>query len=126
MRAVACRQFAPRNARAVVDLIARKKLKYGSRVVVSFVGDTPIQDAPHVYADSGRRYDWSFLFGLQVEIVVRPGVDCAHAVAAIFDQAQLYPTIIDYESQVVGSVVERSGRVWPRRKGSEPWLALFG
>lgn len=115
----------PRGADKVIEAYAADAIEPGESIVVSFVGDTPIEGR-HIHAEPGRRYDWRCLRRLFAFIVVRPGQDVAHSVRAIFETSNLYPTIVDLERQVVGSIVDGSGRVWPRRRGSEPWLALFG
>lgn len=114
----------PRNAAAVTAALATGQLKYGDTLVVSFVGDTDMA-GPHVYCDSGKRYDWRFAAGLQVVAVVRPGVNAAATLGDLFRSTVLYPTVVDFDRKVVGSIVE-PGRVWPIRKGSDPWQALFG
>lgn len=103
-------------------------IKPGETVIASFIGSTNFAE-PHVFCGSGVRYDWRFLRGLQVAIVVKPGIDAQHAMRSVFELTEPYPTLVDVERQVVGSLVDRIGgglKLWPRRRGSEAWRALFG
>jgi hypothetical protein len=108
----------PRNARVIVDARARRE-RPALPVIVSYVGGlaTP---CPVVYADSGRRYDWRFLAGLATAIAVRPGVDAADTIHALFEQmtadgavTMAYPLVFDIERRHCFSVV----RVLPRIGG---------
>lgn len=105
----------PRNASAIAA--ARQGgLRPAKPIVVSYVGDTP-WDNPTVYADSGQRYDWSWAKDLEVQIVVKPGVDATDAVDSLFDPfATSYLGLIDIERKHVSFVVSLDPPVlWPMR-----------
>lgn len=115
------RRPPPRNAKAIANI------EEGDTFVVSLVGETPIA-GPHVYVDPGKRYDWRFAAGLQAVIVTRPGIKAAQLMADLYQASQPYPTLVDFDRKVVASIVEKcSGglQLWPRRRGSESWRALF-
>lgn len=117
----------PRNAVAILAMRKAGTLKRGDTVVASFVGSTTFSE-PHVFCDSGKRYDWSLLSGLQLAIVVKPGVDAEHAMRAALELTEPYPTLVDVERQIVGSIVHRVGggmQLWQRRRGSEVWAGIF-
>jgi hypothetical protein len=122
------RRPLPRNVKAISAARARGRLGALGVFVVSFVGETAI-DAPHVYVDAGKRYDWRFASDLQACIVVAIGVDAKQTVADLFEATEAYPTLIDFDRRTVASVVEdgTSGglKLWPRARGSEAWRALF-
>lgn len=114
----------PRNVQSVSRARARG-IERG--LVVSFVGETCIE-GPHVYVDSGGVYDWRFALDLPVAVVVTRGVDARPVFRDLFLVAMLYPTIVDFDREHVGSVVEASSnsfQVRLLRQGSEPWLRLF-
>ena len=126
MKKRAARQ-QPRNAAAIVEARSCGKLEDGDCIIVSFIGDTGLSE-PHVYADSGKRYDWRFAEGLHVSMVVRPGVDAAKTMEDLFRSTMPYPTVTDFDRKIVASVVDKPGggvKLWPRRSGSGPWRALF-
>ncbi len=115
------RRAKPRNVEAVAEL------EEGGAFVVSFVGPTSIA-APHVFVDGGRRYDWRFAALLQACIVVTRGVRAQQLLADVFEATLSYPTLIDFDRKIAASIVAREGgtlKFWPRRRGSEPWRALF-
>lgn len=119
------RRRLPRNVAAISRARARREL---DELVVSFVGPTCI-GAPHVFVDSATRYDFRFALDLPTTIVLRPGIDARVTVADLFNVSRLYPTVVDFDKQLVGSVVEADAsgfRIWPRRVGSQPWTELFG
>jgi hypothetical protein len=66
--------WPPRNARSILEARRRGALKPGDHVAISFVGSTDL-DMPHVFVDSGMRYDLGFLEGLHVSVVAAPGID---------------------------------------------------
>jgi hypothetical protein len=59
-------------------------LKPADGILVSFVGPTP-WDAHHVFAESGKSYDWSWAVGLEIHIVLEPGVDAQDAINHLYD-----------------------------------------
>ena len=118
----------PRNAKAIIKARAKGRLQDGDCFIVSFVGTTCLEE-PHVYVDSDRRYDWDFVSGLHASIVVRPGVKAGQVMEDLYRLTVLYPNLIDFEQQIVGSLVEKADgsglKLWPRRQASESWRALF-
>ncbi len=118
----------PRNAAAIKSLRERGRLDFGGEVAVSLVGDTRLK-MPHIYVDPGKKYDFRCVTGLFVYVVVKPGVDAVTAIDQLWPITQKYITLVDVQRQIVGSIVDNpdgSRKLWPRRKGSEPWLAIFG
>lgn len=94
-------------------------------VVVSFAGDTGWAN-PHVFAEPGVEYDWRFLVGLPVYIVVKPGIECREAIRAIYAQAELYPTLVDIEAQTAASVIDdKPLRLWPIYRAGSRWKDIF-
>lgn len=119
--------FEPRNARAIAAAIRAGELTRGDILVASFIGSTPIE-GPHVFCDSGFRYDWRFARSLRVVVVVNEATDARRTFDDLLHETLPYPTLVDFDRQVVGSIISGGNqpKLWPRRKGSEPWLALFG
>jgi hypothetical protein len=118
----------PRNAASVQAAWDDGRLTLGGHVAVSLVGDSPLR-MPTVYVDPGRRYDLRCCAGLFAFIVTTPGVDTRDVIDQLWPITCPYITLVDVERQVVASVVDRpngSRKLWPRRRGSEPWLAVFG
>lgn len=71
----------PRNAWPIADArAAGRRPKDG--VIVSFVGSVDFVN-PVVYAEPGQRYDWAFLLGLDVLVLVKAGQDIGHALRSI-------------------------------------------
>ena len=116
----------PRNAARLMQT----GLKPGGSVIVSFVGETKHR-FPHVFADSGRRYDWHFLAGSIVAIFVRPGVDAGHAIDAIFrgcNPMLSYPALVDIERRQVAYIVDGARgdlKLWRCTQESDLWLQHF-
>lgn len=118
----------PRNAASIKAMRESGRLDFGGHVAVSLVGDTPLR-MPTLYVDPGKRYDFRCCTGLFAFVVTRPGIDSTTAIDQLWPITQRYITLIDLDRQIVASVVDTTtgGRkLWPRRKGSEPWLAIFG
>lgn len=124
----------PRNASSIVRGRERG-VRPADPVVISFVGDTGWEN-PHVYADSGEVYDWSFLIGLRVLIVVKPGIECQQTIRDIFAACSVYrdrlgmfyPTLIDIESQTVASIFEvHPLRLFPENRSYQHrhWKEMF-
>ena len=114
----------PRNASSIV-LGRDRGVRPADPVVISFVGDTGWEN-PHVYADSGEVYDWSFLTNLHVFIVVKPGIDCHQTIRDVFAVAALYPTLVDIESETAASVIaDHPLRLWPMSRGFKHWTEIF-
>lgn len=113
----------PRNLRAAET--ARER---GVPLVISFVGDTEWPN-PTVYVDGGKRYDWSFMRGLDTIIAVRPGIDSLDAVRQILahtDTLKGLPVVIDVEHQEVACVIEGPPvQLWQVRRGSVLWQQYF-
>lgn len=113
----------PRNMRAA-DTARERNVP----LVVSFVGDTDWPN-PTVYVDGGKRYDWSFVKGLDTIIVVRPGIDSLDAVRQILahtDTLKGLPVVIDVEHQEVACVIEGPPvQLWQVRRGSVLWQQYF-
>ena len=114
----------PRGARSIVE--ARLKgLRPADPVVVSFVGSVP-WDNPTVYADAGASYDWRFLLGLPVMVVVKRGVQARDSLHAIFEMAGLYPTLVDIEAKKAASVITAKPlRLLAFPKHHPGWQELF-
>lgn len=114
----------PRNANSIA--IGRNHgMRPRDPVIVSFAGDTGWPN-PHVYADSGAVYDWTFLTALHVFIVVKPGIECQRAIRDIFAVAALYPTLVDIESQTAASVIDDHPlRLWNMSRGFKHWKEIF-
>lgn len=118
----------PRNAASI--LAARQGgLKPAKPVVVSFVGSTPL-DGPHVFADSGAVYDWTFLAGLRSIIVTRPGIDSLDAMRGLYRVCdplrEGYPVLIDCEREHLAYVVfDNPIRLWQASRDSELWASVF-
>ncbi len=118
----------PRNASSIKAAREAGRLDFGGSVAVSLIGDTPLR-MPHIYIDPGKRYDFRCMTGLFAFIVTKPGLDSKTAIDQLWPITQKYITLVDVERQVVASVVDTTNggrKLWPRRKGSEPWLAIFG
>lgn len=124
----------PRNIKAVEAARAAGRLSDGDPVVVSFVGDLDTgYKAIHVYADSGKAYDWSGIMGLRAIVVVKPGVDCADAVRRLMLQWTLeplrhgndYPTLVDLERRDVAAIVT-GPKLWPMPKDTDLWRQHIG
>lgn len=98
----------------------------GDAFAVSFVGPTKLP-MRHVFVDEGRSYEWDFASGLHAWVVVHKGVDAGRLMAEIFAATLPYPTLVDFERLVVGSLIDTKGgfRLWPVRRGSAPWQELF-
>ena len=113
----------PRNMRAVDH--ARER---DVPLVISFVGDTEWPN-PTVYVDGGKRYDWSFVRGLDTIIAVRPGIDSLEAVRQILAHTDTFkglPVVIDVEHQEVACVIEGPPvQLWQVRRGSVLWQQYF-
>lgn len=118
---------APRNLQAILDAKRTGELEEGGHVVVSFVGSTGLR-LPHLFVDSGKRYDLRCLANLRAHVVVRAGVDATRVIEDVSIMTIPYPNLIDFDRQVVASIVEGAHglKLWPRRRGSESWAALFG
>lgn len=118
----------PRNAAEVIAQLALCDGRFLEQpLIVSYIGATSF-DGLHVYVDSGQRYDWRFAADLQLCIVVRPGVDSRRTMADIFRATRPYPTLVDFDRKLVGSLVDGADgglKLWPRRRGGEPWRAIF-
>lgn len=84
----------------------QRGLKPADGVLVSFVGPTPWQ-AHHVFAESGKRYDWSWSDGLQIHVVLKPGIDATDAINNLFDpfNTEHLLGVIDIERKAVSFVV---------------------
>ena len=118
----------PRNAAAIKAKRERGRLDFGGEIAISLVGDTRLK-MPHLYADPGKQYDFRCCTGLFVYVVTRPNVDAMTTVRQLWHITQKYITLVDVQRQIVGSIVDNPDgtlKLWPRRKGSEPWLAIFG
>lgn len=124
--------WPPRNSRSILEARRRGALKPGDHVAISFVGSTDL-DMPHVFVDSGMRYDLGFLEGLHVSVVAAPGIDAQpvlrDALALTWSHPDLaYPHFVDFERQVAGVIYGAPGdpKLWQLKRESEPWVALFG
>lgn len=118
----------PRNAAALIDYRRQGLLSdHDDGVVVSYVGQTPI-DAPHVFVDSGRQYDWSALAGLSAYIVVTKGIDARLAIVDLCRCSELgkAPHLIDFEAKLLAWIVSHDPiTLLPQRRGSSSWVNLF-
>lgn len=118
----------PRNAWPIARARA-EGMRPAGMVVVSLVGDVPWPETT-VYAEPGKRYDWRFLAGLPVAIVVRPGIEALRTIAEIFDLTVPlrggYPWLVDIERRQLSSVVESSPlKLWPTKRGGDYWQGWF-
>lgn len=115
----------PRGAQLVIDA----RMQGGQPrdpVIVSFVGSVPWTGNVVIHADPKGVYDWRFLRDLLVQIVVKPGVEARDNLFAIFEQARLYPTLIDLEKQQAASVLcAKPLRLLPFPKHHPGWQELF-
>lgn len=123
-RRAARENLVPRNVAAAERARAR-----GDALVVSYVGDTPWA-LPTVYCDSGKRYAWECVRGLQVIVAVRPGVAVLDALREILDLADTikrgYPVLVDLAAEEVACVVHgRPVGLWQVRRGTELWRDYF-
>jgi len=119
--------YPPRNAPAIERYRREGWLADGEGVIVSLVGDTPI-DGPHVFADPGRRYDWACMRGLHAIVVTAQGLDAGRCMADLYDIAPFGapPTLVDFAAQLLATVVSANPLVLlPERRGSSSWSALF-
>ena len=119
--------WLPRNAQSIIEARELGEIVDRDSFVVSLVGSTSIQ-APHVFVDPGRRYDWRFARGLHANIVTRPGIDARAVMEDLRDLAGpgMAPYLIDFDSRLVATVVcNRPLTVWPERPGSPVWVTLF-
>lgn len=62
----------------------QRGLKPAGGILVSFVGPTP-WDAHHVFAESGQSYDWDWSVGLEIHVVLKPGIDAIDAINHLYD-----------------------------------------
>lgn len=112
------KSWMPRNAAPILNLrLQGKAPAFG--VVVSYVGDTPYQGLAHVFCDSGRRYDFGFLAGLQAIIVVRPGVDASDAIRKLWklyleESTPLdgFPILVDIQTERLAWISSDNPRAW--------------
>jgi len=112
----------PRNINSLQGLAK------GTSIIVSFVGSTGYAN-PHVFADSGKKYDWEFTKDLHCTLVVKPGVDAEHAMRAICGLADWmagYPILVDVESQQLAYIVTpKPLHLWPVKSGTNTWRQHF-
>lgn len=117
----------PSGARAIVKARTAGQ-KPADGVIVSFVGQTDLE-GHHVFARSGEVYDWRFLRGLDVSIVVKAGVDARDAMRRIFSETLPttgYPWIVDTERKELAYLVRTKPMEIRRiRPGSETWQGFF-
>ncbi len=96
----------------------QQSLKPADGILVSFVGPTP-WDAHHVFPESGKRYDWSWAAGLEIHVVVKPGIDATDAINSLYDpfNTQTLLGLIDIERKQVSYVCALLPEpvLWPRR-----------
>lgn len=119
--------YEPRNARSIVAAKADGTLEPGETVIVSLVGDCDFAGMK-VYADPGKRYDWSCLAGQMACLVVNAADrQDARLFGDVFAASMPYPSIVVLDRQVVGSIVDCADgfKLWQRRRGSEAWQAVF-
>ena len=100
-----------------------------SSAVVSFVGSTRF-DAPHVFPEPGKRYDWRFLARMPVYIVADSTCDMGDTLPAIFrvsDPTRVaYPTFIDPVALSIAYVIDADPiRFWTQPKGGAIWQEAF-
>lgn len=118
----------PRNLHAIQQMRDTGKLKDGDLVVVSFVGQTRYPE-PHLYCNSGRRYDLRVLANLNAAVVVRPGIGAGQVLADLAHLTRDLPILIDVERQIRAEVIESTGgalKLWPSAQGGRAWLECFG
>ncbi len=106
----------PPGAASVIESRERMDFREGP-VIVSYVGTTP-WDAPHVHCTSGQDYDWEWAWGLELCVVLKPGVNARDAILNCFQRCTLdrFLTLIDIERKLVSYVVcLMPERVWHLR-----------
>lgn len=107
----------PRGA-APIEHARTRGLRPADAVIVSYVGPTP-WDAHHVFCDSGQRYRWGWSEGLELAIVVAPGIDAMDAICGCFwpTNPHRLTTIIDIKQQLVSYVIDLKPvpSLWPIR-----------
>ena len=118
-------RLLPRNIKA-----AQAARAGDEPLFVSFVGDIP-WPSPTVYCDSGSRYDWAFLAGLLVFVVVRAGTDASGAPSAILANSDVagkgYPMLVDLDQREVACIVHgRPIQLWQMKREHPVWQQLFG
>lgn len=118
----------PRNAWPIARARA-EGMRPAGMVLVSLVGDTLWPDTT-VYADPGKRYDWTFLIGLPAAIVVRPGIDAEWTIRDVFEVTLPfragYPWLVDIEREQLAAVVHNCPiRLWHVKRGGEVWKGWF-
>lgn len=97
----------PRNAMPILE--ARKRgLRPAMPVLVSYVGSLNFEN-PTVYCDPGKKYDWTFLKGLEAIVFISKG--CEPDFAGISDSgAHLsgfqWPAVVDREAKTAAWLIK--------------------
>lgn len=110
----------PSGAQPIAEARQRGQ-KPAEGIFVSYVGLTP-WDAHHVLPEPGKLYDWSWGLGLQIHIVVKPGIDAKDAIHNLYDpfNPDWLLGIIDIERKAVSFVLSMNPpKLWHRTNVSD-------
>lgn len=121
-------RYEPRNVAAVKQALSDGRLsREDGTLCASFVDRTPLR-VPHVFVSPGRSYDWRFAVGMRFWIATRPGVDISGVLRDLFEVSLGYVGLVDVERLVVADVAAgaRGLKLYPYRRGSQQWEAVFG
>lgn len=112
----------PTGANEVAEL---RKRGIKPSAIVAFDGQrTGFDLAAHVFPVEGVRYDWKFLSGCEVHVVVAPGIDAEAVIRAIEAVCAPYLGVVDTKRKSLAYIVP-GGKLWQVRRGSEQWKEWF-
>lgn len=112
----------PPGAHEVAEL---RKRGIKPSAIVAFDGQrTGFDLAAHVFPVEGVRYDWKFLSGCEVHVVVAPGIDAEAVIRAVAEVCAPYLGVVDTQQKKIAYVVE-NGKLWQLRTGSAQWQEWF-
>lgn len=107
----------PRGAWPIVDRHLKGAEPSKRKLVVSFVGEHDFEGET-VHCTPGVAYEWAWVWGRSVIILVKPGIDATQAVLGIFrwspggSRTGTYcPVLVDVESRQAAHVVQVSPRL---------------
>lgn len=99
--------MTPPDAQKLID-IRKRGLVPDCPVIVSFVGEVPQMDTIHIYPRSGVVYDWRFMDGLEVYVVVGEKTDAEHCIKSLHELrgcTSPYVGVVDADRRLVSFVV---------------------